>query len=655
MKHLIIGTAGHVDHGKTALIKLLTGIDCDTHKEEKQRGITINLGFSHITLPSGDSAGIIDVPGHRDFINTMVGGACGIDMVLLVIAADSGIMPQTIEHINIITALGIKKGVVALTKSDLVDKDLLEMAKYEITDYLANTTLKNAPVVGVSAITGEGKDELINTIQTLISEIEETEKSNLFRMYIDRIFTVKGFGSVVTGSVLGGSIENGKDVYLLPSENQKLRIRSIERHGKPVEKVVAGDRAAINLIGLKNEDFQRGMLITDKILKSTEMIDAYISTFASAYTLPLWASVIFISGTYECQARMHIINKDEIKPGQDAVVQIHFSKPGVMLVKDRFIIRNSSGEISLGGGYIIDASPLHHRRRTPALVESLEQLSLSVLAENSAKDSVVSELKKEFRPFTSQELAERMSMKMEEIREELKHSGAGFIVYPSGDSEILIAENYDRSFRDKVLKSLKEYHEKNPVFPDGLESGEIIGKLGLQKQKSGKPYIECLLNSMKEQGQIEAYKNTWIAKGHKPVISKQDGEEIKWLENIILDFADGKPVPSEIEEKAAEKGIPKAKLKMYLSYLSREGKIQFFQSDYIHTSVLKKYRNLLLNLLAKNENGTDIPDLKEAMDVTKKLRAFLLDIFEAEKIIKMQRGGDEGTRIVITETGKKLL
>ncbi len=363
MKHIIIGTAGHIDHGKTALIKAMTNIDCDTHKEEKIRGITINLGFSYLSLPNGESAGIIDVPGHKDFINTMVSGACGIDLVLLVIAADSGIMPQTVEHANIIKALGITKGIVALTKTDLVDDELIEMARYEISDFLDKTSIKDAEIIGVSSVTSSGIDKLINTIYKYIQEIEEKGSKGLFRMYIDRIFTVKGHGIVVTGSVLGGNIKIGQDIYLLPGINQKLRIRSIERHGQSVDGVIAGDRAAINLTGLKNEDFKRGMIISDRQLYETKLLDAAISLFETSPPLPLWSNIIFISGTFESQARMHLLDKENLNAGDEAIIQIHLSKPGILLNSDRFIIRNSSGDITLGGGYVIDAAPLHHKKR----------------------------------------------------------------------------------------------------------------------------------------------------------------------------------------------------------------------------------------------------------------------------------------------------
>ena len=649
-----MGTAGHVDHGKTSLIKALTNIDCDTHKEEKRRGITINLGFSYLNLPNGESIGIIDVPGHKDFINTMVGGACGIDFVLLVIAADSGIMPQTIEHLNIINALGIKKGIVALTKIDLVDEELAEIAKYEIMEFLEKTSLKNASIVGVSSVTGQGKDELISAIEKIIADVEEKDKGDLFRLYIDRIFNVKGFGNVVTGSVLNGSVEVGSDVFLLPGNYPKLRVRSIERHGNAVERVVAGDRAAINLIGLKKEDFIRGMIISNKSLKETMMVDACISLFDAEAELSTWSNITFHTGTFECQARMHMLDKDSIKQNEEAIVQIHFTKPTILVNKDKFIIRNSSEDKTLGGGYIIDVSPLHHKKRTPTLIESLSHLSTNILDEHSINNVINIELKKEFRPFTPEEIAERLHMINEQVIFEIQNKPFSFKVYNLNESLILIDSNYNNAFKEKIIKALKEYHKENPIFPDGLEPNEIIGKLGLSKIKLGKTFLELLLSEMEKEGSIEKNKNTWIIKGHQALLDNKVKEEINWLENEILKYELQKPVMSEIEEKSVIQKISKHDLKMYLSYLIREGKIYFYNNEIIHSSFVNKFRTLLLKELVNKENGIEVNEFKTKMNATKRFCLLLVDIFEAEKIIS-KKGLEINTIINITKAGEKKL
>jgi selenocysteine-specific elongation factor len=654
MKHLIIGTAGHIDHGKTSLIRMLTGIDCDTHKEEKERGITINLGFSYLNLPGGESVGIIDVPGHKDFINTMIGGACGIDLVMLVIAADSGIMPQTVEHMNIISALGIKKAVIALTKSDLVDEELIEMAEFEITDFLSKTPLKDAPIVRVSAVTGIGKEELIRTIGDAISGIEERETGKLFRMYIDRIFSVKGFGSVVTGSVMSGSLSSGQDVFLLPVSNQKLRVRSIERHGITVERVIAGDRAAINLIGLKREDFERGMILCDKPVESTQMIDAWVQLFDKDISLPIWSNIIFISGTFECQARLHLLNKDKVKGNEDAIAQIHLARPAVLMSKDKFIIRNSSEDKTLGGGYIIETSPLHHRKRTARLIDELTRLSTNILSNNSLKEMINAALKKEFRPFSSAEIAEKLNLKTEEIAAEIENQDAGFKLYKSDVVSILVSNQYDNSFREKILKILTEHHTKNPLSAEGLELTELAGKLALNKINTGKTYLDLLLKQLQAENRLDSLSITWIIKGHKPNFDKKSLEEITWLEQEILNYGENKPVLSELEEKGSNRNIPKHKMKSYLTFLAGNGRIQFFGSDIIHSIILNKYRGLVLNRLAENENGVAIMEFKDTLG-TKRLRALLIQIFEAEKLIRMVSGVGLETTLFITYAGKDFI
>ena len=423
MKHLIIGTAGHVDHGKTALIKALTDIDCDTHKEEKKRGITINLGFSHLSLPSGESLGIVDVPGHKDFIKTMVAGAFGIDIVLLVVAANSGIMPQTVEHLKIIEMLGVRNGIIVLNKADLVDEEMLELAELEVAEFLEDSSLKDAPVIAVSSITGNGIDKLVAEISKIVPDIKEKKDTGQFRMYIDRIFNVKGIGFVVTGSVLEGKLKTGKDLYLLPGKNKKVKVRNIQRHGDSVNEVISGDRAALNLAGLKMDDYQRGMVLSDKVMQDTQMIDATFTLFAKNNQIGLWSKVIFYTGTFECAARMHLLDHEALEAGQTGIVQIHLEKPVCLLNKDKYIIRNSSNDITLGGGDVIDMQPLHHKKRTPKLIESLKDLVGATLESNKLINLIRIELRKENAPAFPEKIGRRLGINHEDIIRECKENG----------------------------------------------------------------------------------------------------------------------------------------------------------------------------------------------------------------------------------------
>lgn len=656
MKHIIIGTAGHVDHGKTSLIKALTDIDCDTHKEEKRRGITINLGFSYLKTKAGHTIGIVDVPGHKDFINTMVGGACGIDMVLLVIAADKGIMPQTIEHLNIISALGIKKGVVVLTKIDAVDEELAELARLEITEYLKEKGFEDMPIVGVSSVTKQGLSELFTAIEACIENVQERPAEGLFRMYIDRIFTVKGIGSVVTGSVISGTLRTGQEVFLLPGNFAKLRVRSIERHGETVEKVRAGDRAAINLIGLKNEDFQRGMLLSDKKQETTLMADACIELFDTAQIRSVWSGVTFISGSFECQARIHILDKDTVSEGESAIVQLHFSKEAVVVNKDRFILRNTSSDLTLGGGFIFDATPLHHKKRTPKLLEMLKKTVSGITNESSSTNEFIKiALKKQFRPFTKQEIAEELNISTEAINEAVSKQNNSFTYYKSAVSDILIDSQYDAAIIEKIVKILSAYHKENPLLSDGLKTIEINGKIGFAKIKHGKIYVDLLLHKMKDENKVDFHQNTWIIKGHKAIIDNKTQEEIDWLENLIKDYQTEKPVMTDIEAQGAQLKIPPPKIKKYLSYLSKEGKVRFSQNDFIHNDVVNTYRPVLLEKLRQLPDGMDIETYKTLIGGSKRFRALLADILKSEKIIDIIYGSDIETKLMLTEAGKKTI
>jgi selenocysteine-specific elongation factor len=648
-KHLIIGTAGHIDHGKTALVKMLTGTDCDTHKEEKQRGITINLGFASLELPGGDTAGIIDVPGHKDFISTMIGGASGIDMVLLVIAADSGIMPQTREHLQIITSLGITKGVVALTRSDLVDEELLEMAEAEVHGFLDDTPLKGSPVVIVSSVTGYGKDALLSALAEMASSVQPKVPGPMFRMFIDRIFSVKGFGTVVTGTVINGRLGVGDEVYLLPGDDPKLKVRSLERHHTPAREVIAGDRAAINLTGLRLEEFARGMIICSKPLEPCTLLDANVKLFDGRTELPVWSSAVFIAGTYECQARIHLLDRDTLSGGEVALAQIHLGKPAILFSKDRFILRNTAEDTTLGSGIIIEANPLHHRKRITSLVEELTSLSRGILGSNSLRELIHLELKKEFAPMTPEELAEKLYVLPAEILRETETDNNRYLVYDTPQNTLYVNAHCDAKHRSNLLKVLEAHHLKNPMFAGGLLITELTGKVGLAKHPHGKRYTGCLLVALHTEGKTDKHGDTWIIHGHSPGIDLKTKTEIEWLETEILNYGDNKPSLAELEEKASLKKITRGQVKSYLTWLSEEGRISFCKGDFLHTALLTRYRRDLLEQLSAKQDGIDIQEFKELIPGSKKFRAMLIDFLEAEKSIRLVKGEGVETRLFINK------
>ncbi len=651
MKHFIIGTAGHVDHGKTALIKALTGIDCDTHKEEKERGITINLGFSHLTLPTGESLGIVDVPGHKDFIRTMVSGAFGIDIVLLVIAADSGIMPQTIEHFKIIEMLGVEHGIIVLNKADLVDEEMLELAHLEIAEFLEKTKFANAPVVNVSSLTGKGMDDLVARIAEIIPHLKERDHSGTFRMYIDRIFNVKGIGYVVTGSVLEGSVSAGSDVYLLPGKAKKIKVRNIERHGEPVDRVYCGDRAALNLAGLKSEDFERGMLLAEKPLEDTSLVDAAFTFFDCNVHLNLWSTVFFYTGTFECSARMHLLDKDSLQPGETAIVQLHLHKPAILINKDKFIIRNSSNDVTLGGGFVVDINPLHHKKRTPKLIGSLIELVDASQNNDKFINLIKIELNKENTPVLANQIAQRLNKPELEIVEECMNSGDQSILLISKDGKnVMVSEKMNREYHQKVLDELLSWHQKNPILEEGLDTIEFIGKLGFAKNEAGKIYLDELIKQLARDGFIIKKGKTWAHVQHQVTIDPRTLEQLNWLDDYYKNAGLEVPLETDTESAALAKKINKDRLKMLQKYLCREQKIYFFERDYLHHSIVNKCRTILLNDLKNKEKGINEKEFRLLINGTKKLVQVLQGIYLDEGIIAKR-----SFFIDITEKGKEMI
>ena len=651
MKHLILGTAGHVDHGKTALIKALTNIDCDTHKEEKERGITINLGFSHLTLPLGESLGIVDVPGHKDFIKTMVAGAFGIDIVLLVVAADSGVMPQTTEHLKIIEMLGVKQGIVVLTKTDLVDEEMLELAQMEIAEFLEGTIFEDAPIIGVSSMTGNGMDELILKIAEIIPKIGERKSADYFRMFIDRIFNVKGIGFVVTGTVLEGEIETGKDVFLLPGNNKKIKIRNIQRHGEQVNKVFCGDRAALNLAGLKLEDYQRGMVLSDKQFEETSMIDATISMFEINYKMKLWSKVIFYSGTFECSARVHLLDTDSLKPGETAIAQIHLDKPAILINKDKFIIRNSSNDSTLGGGTIIDTSPLHHRKRTPKLIANLKDLADATLNSDKIFNLIKIEIKKEKSPVFAENISGKLSLSEKEILEEFQNNNDGSVHISIASGKTVLTDiNIHQDYYNNIIETIGLWHKKNPILEEGLDKKEFYGKFGFAKNEAGKIYLDQLMEQLLTDGSIKKVGNTFALKGHIVKIDPKTQKQLEWLENKIKYVGMDIPDDKKIEESALSEKINKDRLKMLLKYLARKNKLVFHEGEYLHKSIVEKSREILFDALKDRDRGMNEKEIRLLLDSTKKFVKLIIGIFADEGTVYQQT-----FYIMMTDKGKGMI
>jgi len=635
MKHLIMGTAGHIDHGKTALIKALTNIDCDTHKEEKRRGITINLGFAHLDLPTGESIGIIDVPGHKDFVHTMVGGASGIDFVLLVIAADSGVMPQTREHLQIMEILGVKHGLIALTKIDLIDEpELLELSKAYIKEFITGTFLENSPIVEVSVKTGKGLEKLKEGISTTINNIEEKSPQGIFRMFIDRIFSITGFGTVVTGSVLSGLLKVKDSVYLLPGGKKELTVRRLERHGKEVPEVKAGDRASLNLVGLDKADFKKGKIISDKMLKETVMLDARLELFETSFRFDIWSQVIFHIGTYENQAKIHLIDKNKMRAGEGGLVQIHLPEPCVLRHGDRFVIRSSSSELTLGGGEVIDVAPLHHRRRPEKLIKKMNSIARGKLPE-----LISSEVKKFFKAVTSEEVAFSLNISPREVEEGIeKKLSKDIMKYKVKDKIILISKDRLQHIRQGIIEAVKEFRKQNPLINRGATFNEIRGSLRIDKGSSGEEVIKKVLEEYRQNGKLRENDKTWMLGDGAGAIDEKIKAHLNFFSNYLKSFKMKTPLISELKIQAGKRNLTERELKQILYNLTLKGEVYRIKDDYIHAGIVDSCREKLVKELSRREGGITVAEFRDLVGGNRKICLLLLTQYDAEMVTR--RDGD---------------
>lgn len=471
MKNIIIGTAGHVDHGKTRLIKALSGIDTDRLEEEKKRGITIELGFAHIPNDAGYNIGVIDVPGHEKFIKNMLAGIGGIDFVLFVVAADEGIMPQTREHFEILQALGIDDGIIAITKTDMVDEEWLELVQEDIRDYVEGSFLEGKPMIPVSAKSGENidllKEEIIRKCDRESKRIEAPE---MFRLPVDRVFTKSGFGTVVTGTLMDGTCSLNDEVHVFPGETP-AKIRGIQTYGNDVEQAVAGQRTAINLSGVRKEDIRRGDVIAAKgAVSVTGMLDVKLKIFDSSERMVLNNSRVHLyCGSKEVLTKVILMDRDALSAGEEAYVQFRLEEPIAVRRGDRFIIRFYSPIITIGGGQILDAVPEKHKRNRENVLEGFRMLE-------SGNISDIFVLKTGGHKFYSKELLlQELGMLPETGNREIERCIEEGKLVELEDGTILAASKF-QMMTDRLIQLLQEYHESNPLA-EGMPKQELQSRL----------------------------------------------------------------------------------------------------------------------------------------------------------------------------------
>jgi len=474
MPHVTVGTAGHIDHGKTALVKALTGIDTDRLKEEKERGITIDLGFAHLDLGSGMSVGFVDVPGHERFIKNMLAGVGGIDFVMLVIGADESVMPQTREHLDICSLLHIKQGFTVLTKIDKVETEMVDLVEIEVREFLKGSFLEHAPILRVSSHTGEGIPQLIDTLRGSITKVAAKNENDIFRLPIDRSFTMKGFGTVVTGTLVAGRVRKEEEVEIFPAA-RTVRVRGVQVHGRSAAQATAGQRTALNLQGIEVGDVQRGMVLTvPRLFAPTSMFDCHLELLPSAPNAIVGRKRIrFHIGTTEVMGYAVLLGQDRLEPGHSALVQIRLEEPTFALPGDRFIIRQYSPMITIGGGEVLDAMPEKHRSTDKSVIERLR-----VLKEGTTEDRIIAVVEQSgLECIELSRVSARLGIVQAQLRDRVQALvKTGRVRVVSENPFVIISASVFKQAADAAAAAVKRFHEANPLVA-GIGREELKARL----------------------------------------------------------------------------------------------------------------------------------------------------------------------------------
>ena len=623
MRHVVLGTAGHVDHGKTALIKALTGTDTDRLKEEKERGITIELGFASLKLPSGQTLGVVDVPGHEKFIKHMVSGAAGIDLVMMIIAADEGIMPQTKEHLNICSLLGIRTGLVALTKIDMVENDWLELVKTEIQDFLKGTFLEGVPVIPVSALKQKGIDELTAALDTFVQNIPEKNDCGIFRLPVDRVFTMKGFGTVVTGTLISDSISVGEDVLILPEEIN-TRIRGIQVHNQPTQEATAGQRTAINLQGIEKESLQRGdVLARYGTIVPSIRLDVYIDYLKNnAKSLKNRTLTRLHTGTSEIIARVILIEKDELAPGEKGFAQLILEKKDVVVAGDRFVLRSYSPITTIGGGLIIDPLPPKHKRLNKKVIEELATLLNGTLPK---KIEVILE-RAGFAGTNLRHLVFRLGTNAKNIKEALQSilSQKSALITDKEETNIISASFYEK-LAQSAAEIISQYQKKNPLR-EGISKEELKASLG--RDISPKLFF-MLLQNLADQKKIEVDKETVRLFGHKVTLA----DDLNSIRQAILKiYNEAGLTPPSFKDVINNFQDKKTEAQNIIKLLLKDGSLIKINEELIFTrEALDNLRKNYKALLVKEGKATPV-SFKELTGLSRKYIIPLMEYFDTDKL-----------------------
>jgi len=622
MKQVVMGTAGHIDHGKTQLVKALTGIDTDRLKEEKERGITIDLGFAHLTTEDGTQVGVIDVPGHERFVRNMLAGVGGIDLVMLVIAADEGVMPQTREHLAICQLLEVKEGLVALTKTDLVDADWLELVVEDTREFLKGTFLEGKPIVPVSAKTGSGLDELKKTLQTLVARVPAKHLEGKFRLPIDRVFTIRGFGTVVTGTLFSGSVQVEDRVEIYP-KNLQVKVRGLQIHNQSVVEAVAGQRTAVNLQGIEKVELTRGdVLGRPGEFIPTFMLDATLQLLADVpRPLRHRARVRLHLGTSEIMGRVILLDRDELGPGDEAYVQFRLEAPAIALPHDRYVIRSYSPVQTIGGGMLLDVQPAKHRRGEDGLATHFQRL-----AQGTPEDVFLHHLQlSKHQGLRLAEFLPRIEISASQLRQvaaTLHRRGKARAV--NADLGWYLHEQAFRHLTSELREHLATFHRQHPLRP-GTSLEDLRTKVrGLDERV-------CLLalEVLQTQGEVVVERDRVRLASHQ--IALDDARE-QLLRQVEAAFLAGGYQPPRVEEVFEKLQIGKGHDRELLQLLVDQGRaVRLKENVVFHREVLQKVEATLVQFLREHREITPV-EFKDLLGVSRKYAIPLLEYFDSQKL-----------------------
>lgn len=630
MGFVVVGTAGHVDHGKTVLVKALTGVDTDRLKEEKERGISIELGFAPLTLPNGVRLGLVDVPGHERFIRQMLAGAGGVDVAMLVVAADEGVMPQTREHLDIINLLGVKSGVLVITKCDLVDQDWLEMVKEEVRELVRGTVLEEAPLVSVSAVTGQGLGELISALQEVVSRTEPKPASGVVRMPVDRVFSKAGFGTIVTGTLWSGKIEVGNTLVALPGERE-VRVRNIEVHGEKVAQALAGQRVALNLAGAGASTVSRGdVIVTPGSFLATKRLDVELRVLQSApKPIKNRQRVRFYLGTSEVFGRVVLLDCEQLQPGDTGFSQLEMEEPVVAARNDRFVIRFYSPMITLGGGMVVDPLPPKHKRFDPQVVRGLE-----VKAKANPGAFVRTILFEAGGPVPIDLLAARTGIdrsKLEELVFALERGGQVRLLSAEGITYVVTGEDLSR-LGEEASRVVRAYHEHHPLRP-GMPKEELRTK---KYHRLHPKAFQALLDEWVRMGFLYQKGSNVALPQFEPRLSENLSSKVKELEKRFLEAGFQPPAWETVCE---DLGVPREEInELLLFMLSQRILVKVAEGLYFHKSVLERATSEIIAAIeARGE--ISLAEVRDILGTSRKYALPFLEYLDQTKVTR--RVGDK--------------